>query len=656
MKQIRLFLFVIALIAAPSFVSPAMAAENATPALRPNTPPLLVARLSYAPLVEDLLNTRQIDALGLHDRDYSGELPGLGVRVASLRDFLEALAGEEAEYVWYCLAQQGSSLASQTGAMGWEGELSVTAGDPASATTWLENAGMSPRRRLVESNRLTGKRSRLTISRDEKARQELLEGSLGGEANSWRYGLNRFLERDYAGVWINPRPLLGVASLFTGVDFRSTMNAYRMSIPTSIQLDMFDNDGDLGLSLLAENILSEELRFKRTTVPVVRTRDDAILEVDIVPPAGLWNKAAASPRIVRALSGLNIDIASLMPRSVAVAFWRGEEGGMRWSAACLMPDAGEFTKQFQRIRYLLERLSSVTPPVISLESAASPRGDALMRVEAQGITFVAGLAEMEYKRKNRAVLLLSGREEDWPDAGDLRMRDDGQSALLTWQLKPDARLRRLLLSSLLTHAADYGVPVSAPQLDAMLPDGDSGRLDLDGADATLVSRNGMLPFLLPLCVDASSLLRQPADDKAVRMIADRLRFLLDIVSQIRFRRLDAAGLPEERWPDSLSRLPLSDAEIRRWMDSLFGVFHGDYRPTSAVLQEIASGARLDGVLYRIAPEGQVWYLTAETREGLHLRIDYRGRMSMNAEKGWTDYREKSFDLDSLGRFFQAGGR
>lgn len=656
MKQIRLFLFVIALIAAPSLVSPAMAAENTTPVLRPNTPPLLVARLSYAPLVEDLLNTRQIDALGLHDRDYSGELPGLGVRVASLRDFLEALAGEEAEYVWYCLAQQGSSLASQTGAMGWEGELSVTAGDPASATTWLENAGMSPRRRLVENNRLTGKRSRLTISRDEKARQELLEGSLGGEANSWRYGLNRFLERDYAGVWINPRPLLGVASLFTGIDFRSTMNAYRMSIPTSIQLDMFDNDGDLGLSLLAENILSEELRFKRTTVPIVRTRDDAILEVDIVPPAGLWNKAAASPRIVRALSGLNIDIASLMPRSVAVAFWRGEEGRMRWSAACLMPDAGEFTKQFQRIRYLLERLSSVTPPVISLESASSPRGDALMRVEARGIAFVAGLAEMEYKRKNRAVLLLSGREEDWPDAGDLRMRDDGQSALLTWQLKPDTHLRRLLLSSLLTHAADYGVPVSAPQLDAMLPDGDSGRLDIDGADATLVSRNGMLPFLLPLCVDASSLLRQPADDKAIRMIADRLRFLLDIVSQIRFRRLDAAGLPEERWPDSLSRLPLSDADMRRWMDSLFGVFHGDYRPTSSVLQEIASGARLDGVLYRIAPEGQVWYLTAETREGLHLRIDYRGRMSMNAEKGWTDYREKSFDLDSLGRFFQAGGR
>lgn len=656
MKPIRLFLFVIALTAAPNFIFPVMAADAETPALKPNAPPLVVARLSYAPLVDDLLNTRQFDALGLQDRDYSGELPGVGVRVASLRGFLEALAGEEAEYVWYCLAQQGSSLASQTGAMGWEGRLSGPAGDPAGATAWLENAGVSPRRRLVESGRLTDKRSRVTISRDEKARRELLEGSLDGDASSWRYGLNRFLERDYAGIWLNPRPLLGIASLFTGVDFRSVMTAHRLSIPTSIQLDLFDNDGDLGLSLLAENILSEELRFKKTTVSVVRARDDALLEVNIVPPADLWNKAASSPQIVRALSGLNIDIAPLTPRSVAVVFWRGEEGRMRWSAACLMPDADEFSKQFQRIRYLLERLSSVTPPVISLESASSPRGDALMRVEAQGVAFVAGLAEMEYKRKNRAVLLLSGREEDWPDAGDLRMRDDGQSALLAWRLKPDAHLRRLILSSLLEHASDHGAPISAPQLDAMLPDGDSGTLDIDGADATLVSRNGMLPFLLPLCVDAAALLRQPTDDKAVRMIADRLRFLLDIISQIRFRRLDAAGSPEERWPDSLSQLPLNDADMRRWMDSLFGVFHGDYRPTLAVLQEIATGARLDGVIYRIVPEGQVWYLTAETREGPLLRIDYRGRMSMHAGDGWTEYREKSFSLDSLERFFQAEGR
>lgn len=644
----RNLFFPIALALAVALHSPSAAADNAeqpSHSLSPNSPPLLVFRLSYAPLAADLLSTRQVDALGLDDRDYSGEIPGVGVRLASLRGFLDALAEEGAEYFWYCLAQQGSSLASQTGAMGWEGGLSVEKDDPAGTAAWLEKAGLSTRQRLVEIATLNEHRRRMTISRDEKARRELLEGP--DRSDPWRSGLRRFLERDYAGIWLNPRPLLGVASLFTGIDFRTAMGAYRLSIPTSIQLDLFDTDGDLGVSLLVENVLSEEYRFDRADASVVRQRKDALAEVTIAPPPGLRKVATASPHLIRALSGMNIDIAPLAPQSVNIALWRDEDGELRWSAACLMPKAADFRKQFQRVLYLLERLSSVAPSPLSMYAAESPHGDALTRLEADGISVTMGLVEMETREGSHAVLLLSGREKDWPNPLDLEVSVEKSAPLLAWRIKPDAHMRGLALSSLLSLAKDRGLPVSEAQLDALLPDEDNGEVAADGADIELISRHGLTPLLLPLAGDVWSCLRRPDGDAGMRLAAERLRFLLDVISQSRFRRLDAKGMPEERLPDSLSQLALNDPETRRWMDSLFGAFRGDYRPTSAVLEEIASGKALNGVGYRITLDGQVWYLTAETRSGPFLRIDYRGRISRRGKEGWEEYRESRFNWHCL---------
>lgn len=481
-------------IACLAFAVNAMAIDY--PPVNPINQPLVVARAVNADAMSAVLDTRQAKALELDQKDYSGNIPGVDVSIDSLKAFIAAMGYGKAENLWYCLSQVGSSLANQSGAIGWDAADTQPNAPAAQVTRWLEGLGLDAHGRDVEIRPLDGSHARIIISRDTDTRNEILGGT-GGPDNGWRGNLSRFLgdKNGGFGVWANTRPLLGLLTLLTGIDFRAKMNAHNMGVPVSAQINMYNNMGDLGFDAHLQNILPDEWTKTSTQPLIVQTRPDATFDLNFPTPAGIWDVLDLDKDVFFLA---NIDILPLIPRSMNVTAWRGDDGEMHWSVVCLMGNKEKFNQQLRRLQSWLQVISALSSETFSLSTNQSRWGDELWNIRVGSDALVMGVVDVEAAGKDNAFLVLSGSSPDWPNPYEIQVRPAANGSIIYWNVNLDRQSRDELVNGLAELSRERGaLDFDVSFFNRFLPFTDTGWIAMEDKSLNIVSTHGLMPVLVP---------------------------------------------------------------------------------------------------------------------------------------------------------------
>ncbi len=463
--------------------------------INPVKPPLAVVRAGEAATFLKILDTRQAKALELDKQDYSGLIPGVEARVDSLRSFLAALGYGQAENVWYCLSQKGSSLAHQSGAMGWDAADDQPAADSKQVVKWLDDMGFYANGLDVQSSPLNRRVARLSICQDAAARDGILNPTVLPR-EEWREHLAEFMQGGYQtlGIWANTRPVLGLLSLLTGIDFRSKMSEHNLGVPVSTQVELFNNQGDCGFELRFNNLLPEEMKEDALPPLLLKSRDNALLEMNLPAPGGMYDLLEVDKDLFFVA---NLNIVPLIPRSINVAVWRKDSGALGWSLIGLMPEREQFVNQLKRLQSWLEYLAVVIPSY-RLGQEASPYGDQLWTMRTDEFSLAMGVVDIEVEGRNQALWIVSGSSADWPNPNAIQISQARTPCLVDWTANLDPETKKELAASLgdLTGRRGAGA-FDARFFERLLPDRDAGLLSLEGKSLYMISRHGLLPALLP---------------------------------------------------------------------------------------------------------------------------------------------------------------
>ncbi len=478
--------------------------------INPVKPPLVVVRANEAATFLKILDTRQAKALGLDRQDYSGLIPGVEARVQSLRAFLAALGYGQAENFWYCLAQKGASLANQAGAMGWDAADEKPAADANQLVKWLDDMGFYANGLDVQAQPLNRRVARLSICQDASARESILNPTTL-PPEEWRDHLAEFMAGGYQtlGIWANTRPVLGLLSLLTGIDFRSKMSEHNLGVPVSTQVELFNNQGDCGFELRFNNLLPDDAKDDGKPPLLIHSRDNPLLEMNLPAAGGVYDLLEVDKDLFFIA---NLNILPLVPRSLNLAVWRKDSGVLGWSLIGLMPEREKFITQLKRLQSWAEYLAVVIPNY-KTGKEQSPYGDALWTVRTDDMSLAMGVVDIEVEGQNNALWIVSGSSADWPNPNQIRITQARTPCLVDWTANLDQETKSELAASL----GDMTGRNGAGEFDArffqrLLPDRDSGQISLDGKNLNMISRHGLLPALVPGLMEMfkSGHMNQPA--------------------------------------------------------------------------------------------------------------------------------------------------
>lgn len=597
----------------------------------PAEPPLTLIRMARPDAVEKILSSRQARVLGLDASDFSGIVPGLGGRVDSLRGLLRNLDAARTENLWLCLFTRGGTLFNMTAVLG--GERPVSGGTDLPA--WFGKAGWSGDK--VAFRESGGERMRFALARDEASLRESLDGpgerTGGRAAGGWRAGMRRFMEKKTPGVglWLNPRPLSGILSLAAGIDPRVIAREFGVSIPESIEMEFLPDGEDVGLEARLNGVLPQAADAAAGTRPRLGpSRKNTLGEVRLTAPALLVRQFGWEEK--NPLFALNLKLSPLLPRAARLEFFRKGGGGVAWSLVCLMEKGPETRKQMRRLRAWLDFLAGSAIGGVRVERGETSRGEGIWRLSAGADSCVAGFTE----RGGDLFFLAAADERDYPDLGDLIITEEREAGILFWECRPDAAALDDAAALATELLAGGGVARPEPELLRAVLAGDVGGVRLDGKSVTLHSRTGAGPLLLAaLARQAGEAKPEKQDDgnrewdeNPLLTVGDRLRFLLGVAHQARFRGLGPDRLRPEALPERLDALLFTgDPEGMDWLETTFPHFPGGGLSVAEALAGLAAGAPLDGYAYAIAGAGDAWRITALDETGDGWAMDAGGEIS-----------------------------
>lgn len=487
----------LAAIALTAFLSVLWHSHAEDIAFTPEEQPLTVGRAGTAESAAAVLSARQLALFGLDKRDFAGEIPGMGAIAPSLRTLVDEMAAKRCEDIWYAILQQGSTAASRTGIGGLSFQSDVT--EPADVEAFLSEMGLFLNGKGMEVRHADDGLRRVLIYPDGKTLRQSLLGA-GLPAEGWRGSLHDFLggKCEGIGVWINPRPLMGILTLFAGFDARGYFNRFGLSSPSAIRLDLFRTDADLGIALQLDNFVPDFPSGNGEAYAIGCGVENPLLEVQIPLFDRLWKMARVK---VNPFFFANINILSLLPRSITVTVWRNSAGELAWAAVALLPEGERSLGQIRRVESWLQYLANTSPDIFGIEAIESRWGDALHHIRVADFACYMGVAKMETADGDNTAVILSGNSTDWPNPFDLTAKP--AASICEWQANLDAEAKREATNALVAVARKNGLdPFPADMVTKLLPDADSGHVRLEGESLAVLSRHGLLPLLIPGVVDA----------------------------------------------------------------------------------------------------------------------------------------------------------
>ncbi|MCD8351943.1 MAG: hypothetical protein LUC93_15150 [Planctomycetaceae bacterium] len=480
-----------AVVTACAFVFAIVSAQGVESPINPAEQPFIVVHAGSAEAALAVTETKPFQVLGLNSRDFAGAIPGAGAAVASLRSVLEAMTERQYTDPWGALIQRGTASSGRIGAFGFA--LPVAG---ASAEAVLADVGILLRGGLAEAMPYRGAGGRIAVYGDTDARDVFL-GNRTRTPGAWRVSLAEFFQsrRDGVGVWVNPRPLLGALTLFSGFDARSFFTRYGMASPSAISIEVANNTGDLGLSLRLDNLLPGLAPLDDAPRVITIKGITPLLKVDLPAFERVWPLANVQADV---LSLANINLLSLVPRAVNLTVWRDDAGELRWAAVLLMPDRDRAVAQMQRVLAWYEYLATVSPELFGYELTETARHEVVYRLRIADHACAMGVICLDVAVVEHAAVVLSGRSEDWPNPFDIATARTDTDNLLEWESTLDAQSKGDASAALAHYAQKNGlVRFDDTLFNQILPDADSGRAAAIGESLVITSRRGLLPLLIP---------------------------------------------------------------------------------------------------------------------------------------------------------------
>lgn len=574
----------------------------------PAQQPMLVLRAASAEGVEKLFAAWQLYVMELDEFDASGPVPGLGSRLTSLRELLAGLTEKRARDIFFCLS---GSAVSSTAAVGctWIDDGATDVG------AWLGEF-FPGQEWAVEETDVARQRRGWVAAVNRQTLSELREGGRGKRDEEWRRDLERFMTGDPANLslWLYPRPVLGALSLDSGIDFRAEAARYGLNIPPAIELRL-TADTSIGMSFRLPRLFARPPVIDADDNLTVERGVSSLLRVHLVKPLA-WLEAASidtSP-----VAAANIDLKTLSPKTVCFDLWRASSGDLAWSVICVMDGGKEFQKQLERIYAWLDVFAASPATGLTVAKVAGSGVDGQRRITLGERSFVLGAIKAD---KATTYLVAADSMESFPDAGSVKTSNATRARLAEWTIDLDEQAYTPLAEVL---ERQTGGKIHVEAYQTLLNEEGAGVLRLDEDALT-----GTLRYGTSILTAAGFGLYArgrfaPLFDISERIHADRLRFLLDVCGQFRFRDIGPGRLRANPMPGSLDELLTADADCTDWLDTVFPDFPGHGLPPSRVLASLAEGAPLDGRVYRIDATDGTWFLIAQKNDGAAMRIDAAG--------------------------------
>lgn len=443
-------------------------------------PPLLSIRASRPAALETLFETPLFRSLGLGEADYGGRLHGMGVRVESLRSLLRRLDREKAADIGYFLFQKGESLAGISASISWTWPGDASPADAGAALRRLEENGVALNGTAMELLPAEGGR-RLAAAADQEAMRQLLDAVRGQPETPGAADIR---------VVLNPRPLLGFASLAGGIDFRTLATRLRLAIPSRLELDMRDSAAP-GLALRLPGLFQSPPRKSAMPVPLAAGRDDALATLILPSPAD-WLAAVGLGS--NFLHPANMDSTLLAPHSISATIWRDAAGQARWLAVCPVNNTRAIHNQYLRLMAWIEAMASSFGLQVERLDEGEERKTLLLRTAA--ISLCVRIDFPGEKRGGYAYFMAAGRLEDIPAGADIVTRArSGPPCLLEWDIRLDEMDKSAAADALAAALRKLGIAVARPDL---LPDAfasrEQGSITADG-DTLIIDSPAALPLL-----------------------------------------------------------------------------------------------------------------------------------------------------------------
>jgi hypothetical protein len=467
-------------------------AADIPPPIRPAIEPVAIVRLSDFAWPEKLAANPAARLLGFAGRDFSGRLSGLNAATPSLLNWPRALEKSGALDFWYALFPDGLDLAGAVGG-DWpdDGGTGQTAGDFAA---WLKSVLFDPGLMPILVGSPAPGVSRRLLARDAAALKLILpeEGAARSDSGAgWRESISAFFRRRPEGLaaWLNPRPLLGLASLTSGIDGRGSLAAAGMRLPDSLELELAPDEFDFGLKIKLNRLLPEPIG--QTLAPglaVRHGRDAERTRVTISQPAALFPSLGLGGN---PLSAAGLDLRAMIPEHLGLTLWLDGEDVPRWFAVGTFSAGDAFRRHFRRLLAWLDVLAASPGSGLSLSPAGAGSGADWRRLERAGFSLVIGLAET---RDGVPLFLAAGRAEDCPEPDEFSLEPGTAAPGLTWELRLDGKERQTLEKLAGAWRDKKLTRLEARDLDnwsRLLESGESGSLDFSGTSLSLSSRNGV---------------------------------------------------------------------------------------------------------------------------------------------------------------------
>ncbi len=459
-------------LAAAAFAAAVLLAV-AAPAGEGRGGPLATVTVDDPETIRQLWSSPLAEALGLADGDFSLRPPGGDMYIRSFADLLAGWEDSQAVDLWLRVDQEGGSVASSALSMGWNWPAGFVL-DAEEARAWLDEHGLEWRGE-----------TRLGDSVDNLSALRLGKGSANDD--------------DFAdlGPGVNAviatRPLVGYASLVSGVDIRGVASRFRLRIPPLAEARVWPADGFVGVAALLENVLpSDEVGNAGVVEATARLTRDFDNRLVANPPF-----AAALLEVEDALNPIGLSLATLLPKTLTFGWTLDDEGGADWQAAGLVAYDAFAQRQYKRLWAWLDLAATVTKGL-----KVEPQdigGREVRRIAYRGREAYIGLIA-KGAGDDQAFLMISPRRDDFAD-GAPGLTQHAEPYAVAWDLRLSERERDMVVRRWKREAANAGFPFDENAFRNALPQDEVGGMWIDGRTVLVSSPRGLAILAAPALED-----------------------------------------------------------------------------------------------------------------------------------------------------------